>query len=232
MNKAFLFLNVKQNIFIKDYLKILLLIFTSCILSYILVFITKYVMEEIQFNIFKVIPIYIWMYLISVSILSISVVRTLLLSLFIRNSFQKTYFMEMNYHIIKYGFLSMPLLFPIILIYANQIVFNIVHIEVKNSLYLGIVFLFLFLMLWIFFLGTTIKSFLENKYSKMKSFFINIFTSFLTSLLVGVISFSYFIDVKQYEKSFYSEALDTLNSTMHFSAEQISFLRNQVTNKE
>jgi len=146
------FFKVNEQISKQDYLELILLIISSISLSFLIVPFTLTILyNEIYFNIFNVIPIQYWISIFLLTILPTSLIRPLLLGAFAKLKFNNLYFKAMIFHILKYGFISMPFIIPVILILGNHIVLNIVQISVMKTLFVGLLFMTLFLIIWILF---------------------------------------------------------------------------------
>jgi hypothetical protein len=228
LSKLTTFFRVNKNIDRKDYITLLILLIASIFISFIFANIPKIILKDkILFNIFDVIPLKEWLIMILVGILHITVIRSFLLLPFIKLKFDTMYFQEMSFHILKYAFISYPFLVPIIQVLGNKIVIEICGISSNFLLPYALLNALLFFLLWFIFLGTTIKGFLQNKYTKAISFFINIFTSFATTLIIGFGSLSYLPNMDNYAISFVQKTLSTLQTTGCISEEKAKWTLNE-----
>jgi len=222
------FFKVNEQISKQDYLKLILLINSSILLSFLIVPFTLIILHnEIYFNIFNVMPVQYWIGIFLLTILPTALIRPILLGAFAKLKFNKLYFKEMIFHILKYGFISMPFIMPVILILGNYIVLNIVEISVMKTLFIGLIFMTIFLIIWILFLGTTIVRFLRNQFSLYTSIIINISTSSITTLIITLMSFSYFTNIDKYEILFVEETISSLQKTGNLSNEKAIYILNQ-----
>jgi len=123
------FFKVNEYLSVKDYLKLMLLITISILMSYLIVYLIISIFnDELYFNIFNVMPILYWIGIFLLTLLPTALIRPILLGIFVKLKFDKLYFKEMIFHIFKYGFFSLPFLIPVILILGNIIVLNIVQV--------------------------------------------------------------------------------------------------------
>jgi len=219
------FLKVTEYLSMKDYLKLILLIISSMLMSYLMVnLIINIFNDELYFNIFNVMPILYWIGIFLLTLLPTAFIRPILLGIFAKLKFDKLYFKEMIFHIFKYGFFSLPFLIPVILILGNIIVLNIIQVSAAKTLFIGLLFAIVFFLIWVFFLGTTIVKFLRKKFSLPVSILINISTSVITTLIITSISFSYFTNIDRYELLFVKEAINSLQKTGKLSDEKAKCL--------
>lgn len=233
LEKLRTFFRVNKEINSKDYITLLVLLIVSMFSSFLLAYISKVIFEEeMPFNIFDVIPLNEWLIMIFVGILNVTIVRSFLLLPFIKLKFDRMYFQEMSFHILKYAFISFPFMIPIIQILGNKIVLEIGGISSNHLLPYAILNMLFFFLLWFIFLERTIKGFLQNKYTTIISFFINIFTSSVTTIIVGFIGFSYLPDMDKYSISFVKKALSTLQTKGYISEEKAKCTLSEFTQKE
>lgn len=218
----FLFLRVNKELNSRDYMILLVLLIVAIFASFLVAYISNVIFEEeMPFNIFDVIPLREWLIMILVGILHVTVIRSLLLLPFVKLKFNRIYFQEMSFHILKYAFISFPFMIPMIQIMGNKIVLKIGGISSDQLLPFAILNMLFFVLLWFIFLGTTIKGFLQKKYTTIISFFINIFTSFATTIILGFVSFSYLPDMDKYAMSFVEKALSALQIKGYVTEEKV-----------
>lgn len=207
MLKYFLNINPARK---EDILWISTIILISTSFSYLFSFLLyRYLGDEIRFNIFNVIPIYVWIYPIVLGILFIALFRTVMICLVARIKISKN-FIPIYIKIIQIGFLCISLLIPIILISTNKMVITTFGlskvVSLNKSLVIGMIFAILFGLLWFLGLSFTIKRFLQIRMKKIKAFAVNLISSIFAGIVVGALTFLS-IPVEKYEITFAREAL-------------------------
>lgn len=201
------FFKLKSRATWKDIKYIISLSIISIIASFMLPnMLIKYFGESLFFNIFEAIHMRYWILSIIMSIVSIAIIRAILITIITKWSFSKMYYQEIFLHILKYGLLIMPIFMLLILIAGNQVVVDGLNMSdynnIQNITILGIVLLILFAIIWLYFLGTSVKIFLQRKYSNFMSYSINMIVSFVTTAILGlsILQFN-ILDVNEHKEA-------------------------------
>jgi hypothetical protein len=193
-----------------DYIILGALVVLSITFSNIIISKDFFIPKGIYFNIFEIISINKWLYIILINIIAIAILRTTIL-LFFRKNEEKASFLSISLHILKYGFIAVPFLFPIIMVGVNKIVMETINnpsVNLNEPLPLGLFYTTIFFLIWMLFLGMTIKNGLFKNYSFLKGVIVNIFSSFIAVLISGFISFNTIISIEKYEIPFIEKMLD------------------------
>lgn len=207
----------------KELLFLLILMSCSIFVTYIFVYLVQINFETFSYNIFNVIELERWIKIFLAGVFLIALIRPLIFTLLIKIKVIENYF-PLFIHIIKYGLFSMPFFILSIMITLNNRILEMFTFEYNNNLNILLVITFsFFFILWIFFLGTTIKSSLMQKYSFFKSFVKNISVSVITSLVLTGVSFIYIIDIEKYEDTFYNSILE-----LHIDKNRISMEQKEI----
>lgn len=216
MSQFISFFKIKSKVTSKDYKYMLNLFIISLISSFTLSnVIVTYLGNELYFNIFNAISIQYWLLWLLIGILHIALIRTILISIFTMFIFSKAYYLEIFMHIVKYAFLIIPIYVIMILIVGNHLFIENFISEVKlfKLNILAVLSIVLYLLIWIYFLGTSTKFFFNRKYSKFTGFIINIIISFLTTIILGLSLFSlYEININKHEESIKRELLESVDN--------------------
>ncbi|WP_323595753.1 hypothetical protein [Aliarcobacter butzleri] len=214
----YLKLNKKPNL--KELFLLIILLISSILITYSFTSIIKTNLTSFSFNIFDVISIEHWIGVFLAGVFLIALFRPLFLSLLLKIKVIDNYY-ALFLHIVKYGLLAMPFFILTIMIMLNNQILEIYNFKYENNLkvLLWITF-FSFFLIWIAFLGTTIKSSLMKDYSFIKSFAKNLLASILTGLILSGISFPYILDINKYEEAFYNSVLELHVKKNRISTEQ------------
>lgn len=193
-----------------DYITFGILFIFSIIFSNLIASNDFFIPKGIYFNVFEIIPVNKWLYIILINVIAIAILRTTIL-LFFRKNEEKASFLSISLHILKYGLIAIPLLFPIIMIGVNKIVMEIIDnpsINLNEPLPLGLFYVTIYFLIWMLFLGMTIKSGLFKKYSFFKGATVNIISSSIAVFISGFISFNTIISINEYEIPFINKMLN------------------------
>lgn len=199
-------LNLKVGI--KEYLFLFILLGVSISITYLSVYLIEKYLKTFSYNIFDVISVEKWIGIFLMGVFLISLIRPIFFALFIRVKIIENYF-SIFLHTFKYGLFAMPFFILSIMLGLNNSILGQFGFSFNNSLnvLLGLMSLS-FLIIWIVFLGSTIKSSLMQKYSFFKASFKNSLVSLITGTILSGVSFPYILDINKYEYSFYNSILD------------------------
>lgn len=214
----YLKLNKKPGL--KELFLLITLLICSILTTYVFTSIIKTNFTSFSFNIFDVISIEHWIGIFLVGIFLIALFRPVFLSLLLKIKVIDNYY-ALFLHIVKYGLFAMPFFILTIMIMLNNQILETYNFEYENNLKVLLwITSFSFFIIWIAFLGTTIKSSLMKNYSFIKSFAKNLLASILTGLILSGISFPYILDINKYEEPFYNSVLELHVKKNRISSEQ------------
>lgn len=220
MYKILNFFKMKSKVISKDFLNLTNLFIISLILSFFNSYlIDKYLSDELLFNILDAISLTNWIFWLIINFILIAIIRGIILGIFTKIKFKKNYFLEIFIHVLKYCLLMMPFFILMIVITGNQIFIDNAPKQLNLDTYdfikmkiISLISIISWLIIWIYYLNTSIKIFLERQYSKLIVIPVNFFISFLTISIVGYITIkSNMIDIKKYEekiKQTYIKSID------------------------
>ncbi|MDX9899981.1 MAG: hypothetical protein RBT22_00630 [Aliarcobacter sp.] len=202
----YLKLNKKSGL--KELFLLIVLLICSTLVTYLFTGMVKTNLTSFSFNIFDVIGIEHWIGVFLAGIFLIALFRPVFLSLLLKIKVIDNYY-ALFLHIIKYGLFAMPFFILTIMLMLNNQILEMYNFDYENNLKVLLwLTSFSFFIIWIVFLGTTIKGSLMQNYSFIKSLVKNLFASLLTGFLLSGISFPYILDINKYEESFYNSVLE------------------------
>lgn len=192
----------------KEYLFLFVLLGFSISTTYLSVYLIEKYFKTFSYNIFNVIGLEKWIGIFLMGIFLISLIRPIFFALLIKMRIIENYF-SIFLHTFKYGLFAMPFFISSIMLGLNNSILEQFGFSFSNSLNVLLFFASLsFLVIWIVFLGTTIKSSLMQKYSFFKASVKNSLVSVITGTILSGVSFPYILDINKYEYSLYNSILD------------------------
>ncbi len=213
-----------------EYKTLLYVFLLSLFLSYCIVNFEFFIPEDIQINIYEIIPLYKWILLILSNVFILAILRSLFLKFFSKKNIE---YIAIVVHIIKYGLFVMPFMLAMILIAVNKIILDTfpTQINLNDSLLFGVIYSMCFLLIWIIFLSATIKQTLFKNSVFLKSISITLIGSMLSVFISGFISFTAIIPINKYEIPFVTKVLEVqVNMELITKDEEKTKLKEYINN--